>query len=213
MKQVRNIDKEKIIEVSLLILENDGFEKLSMRNIAAKLGIKASSLYNHFSNKTFLVKELQKHFHNPDNRIYNVNFELTSWRDFLKNFIDSTYREFMERPYTLEIFSKYSGENEFGAIFFEKYLLKMAGFGFSINDAAYISNLIGIYIVGHCTFALGVKKQHVEAPASLDFKSQISDYALTNQFANSGWFDLEKSYDFAVKHILDGIASLKKISK
>lgn len=209
MKQIRNIDIQKIIQVSISILENEGFDKLSMRNIASKLGIKAASLYNHFPHKTWLVKELQKYFHNPDNRIYNINYELTSWREFLKSFIDSIYNEFMARPYTLELFSQYSSENDFGAMIFEKYLLKMEGFGFSINDAAYISNLIGIYIVGHCTFAFGVKKQKLEAPDSLNIKLHMSDYPLTNQFANSGWFDLDKSYDFAVKNILDGIVSLQ----
>jgi AcrR family transcriptional regulator len=209
MKQTRNINKQKIIQVALSILQTEGFEKLSMRNIAIKLGIKASSLYNHFANKTIIVKELQRHYSNPVNRIYNVNFEIITWQEFIKDYMNSIYKEFMARPYILEIFSKYSGENEFGAMVFEKYLTKMAEFGFSVEDAAYISNLIGIYIVGHCTFALGVLKQKLDAPETLKVSLLSSEYKLSAEFVNIGWFDLDKSYDFAVTSILEGIAKLR----
>ncbi len=204
----RDLDQEKIINMAISILENEGFENLSMRKLASKLGVKAASLYNHLPNKIWLVKELQKHFANPKNRLYNSNLDATSWQELVSSMINATYKEFMARPYTLELFSKYSGENDQGVVLFEKYLVKMVSFGFSISDAAYISNLIGIYTVGHCTFALGVKKQKEEAPESIAIKAN-SQTPLTNEFAGQGWFDLEKSYTFAVTHILDGISSLR----
>lgn len=209
MKQIRNLDKHRIIQVSISILENEGFEKLSMRNIANKLGMKAASLYNHFPNKIAIVKELQAYYSNPSNRLYNVNFELNSWQEFVKSYIYSLYKEFMDRPYILELFSKYSGENEFGAMIFEKYLDKMVKFGFSVADSAYISNLIGIYIVGHCTFALGVLKQKIDAPESMEIKQFSIKYKLTKEFAELGWFDLDRSYSFAVDCVLNSIAKLR----
>lgn len=45
------ISKETIVESSIKILNRDGIENLTMRTIAKELGIKASSLYWHFSGK------------------------------------------------------------------------------------------------------------------------------------------------------------------
>jgi len=43
--------KEKIISESLDLFSRKGFESISVRDIASAVGIKASSLYNHFKNK------------------------------------------------------------------------------------------------------------------------------------------------------------------
>jgi AcrR family transcriptional regulator len=43
--------KEKIIEVSLDLFSVNGYESVSVRDISKEVGIKESSLYNHFKNK------------------------------------------------------------------------------------------------------------------------------------------------------------------
>ncbi|MCE3268307.1 MAG: hypothetical protein K0R49_559 [Burkholderiales bacterium] len=211
VKKTRNLDSEKIINMAVSILEQDGFKGLSMRNLASKLGIKAASLYNHFPNKVALIKKLQVYFFDPRNRLYNISFDANTWQEFLSNKSEAIYKEFMARPYTLELFSKYSGENQQTIVQVEKYLEKMIGFGFSLNDAAYIDNMLGIYIVGHCTFALGVQEQKNEAPDSIRFKPNPGFHTpLICEFAENGWFDLEKCFKFAIKHILEGISSLQQ---
>ncbi len=210
VKQIRNLDSEKIINMAISILEQEGFKGLSMRNLASKLGIKAASLYNHFPNKVSLVKKLQVYYFDPKNRLYNVSFEAKTWQEFLTHKSETFYREFMERPYTLELFSKYGGENQETMILFEKYMEKMVGFGFSINDAGYIDNMINIYIVGHCTFALGVEEQKKEAPDTIKFKPNPQLHIpLTCKFIEMGWFDLEKCFKFAIQNMLEGISSLQ----
>ena len=47
----KNISKELICKESLILIQEGGLVKLSMRNLAAKLGIKAPSLYVHIKNK------------------------------------------------------------------------------------------------------------------------------------------------------------------
>ncbi|HLX54787.1 MAG TPA: TetR/AcrR family transcriptional regulator C-terminal domain-containing protein [Aquella sp.] len=211
IKQIRNLDSEKIINMAVSILEQEGFKGLSMRNLASRLGIKAASLYNHFPNKVALIKQLQVYFVNPKNRLYNISFDAKTWQEFLTHKSEVVYREFMERPYTLELFSKYSGENQQTVMLFEKYMETMVGFGFSINDAAYIDNMLGIYIVGHCTFALGVEEQKKEAPDSVKFKPNPKFHTpLISKFVEMGWFDLDKCFKFAINHIIEGISSLQK---
>jgi AcrR family transcriptional regulator len=52
-------DRQKeILEVSFQIISDEGFTELSMKNIANKIGIKESSLYNHFENKKAILKSI-----------------------------------------------------------------------------------------------------------------------------------------------------------
>lgn len=48
--------REKIISESLNLFSRKGFDAISVRDIAKAVGIKASSLYNHFKiSKIFLI--------------------------------------------------------------------------------------------------------------------------------------------------------------
>ena len=50
-KSVMESTKETIINETLTLFSEKGFEGVSMRDIAAAVGIKAASIYNHFKNK------------------------------------------------------------------------------------------------------------------------------------------------------------------
>lgn len=56
--QDREISRKKIIDVALKQIRRDGFAKLSMRRMAAELGVTATALYNHFPNKVALLDEV-----------------------------------------------------------------------------------------------------------------------------------------------------------
>lgn len=50
--------KEKILSVALTLFSTKGYKAVSVRHIASDVGIKASSLYNHFENKQEILDEL-----------------------------------------------------------------------------------------------------------------------------------------------------------
>ncbi|AGK99384.1 TetR/AcrR family transcriptional regulator [Clostridium pasteurianum] len=56
--------KDKIICVSIDEFANKGYDKASMRKIADKVGIKASSIYNHFKSKDEILEEIFKYYRN-----------------------------------------------------------------------------------------------------------------------------------------------------
>lgn len=56
--QKRNLNKEKIIEVSFELADEISIEQVTFQKIAQKLGIKYPSLYNHFANMDTLRKEM-----------------------------------------------------------------------------------------------------------------------------------------------------------
>jgi TetR/AcrR family tetracycline transcriptional repressor len=77
--------QEQIITAALELLETEGLNNLSLRDIAKKLNLKASALYWHFDNKEVLIDSmaeviLQKGLKNIQPR---QNHE--SWQDWLSN--------------------------------------------------------------------------------------------------------------------------------
>ncbi len=62
--------KEKILSVALTLFSTKGYKAVSVRHIASDVGIKASSLYNHFENKQEILDELIKKKHQIHLRIF-----------------------------------------------------------------------------------------------------------------------------------------------
>jgi len=51
------IDKNRIEEAALIMVEEKGYKTVRMEDLAAYLGISKKTLYNHFSSKEVLIKE------------------------------------------------------------------------------------------------------------------------------------------------------------
>lgn len=54
--------KDKIFDVSIELFSKKGFNEVSIRDIAAEVGIKQSSLYNHFTSKDEILKDIYELF-------------------------------------------------------------------------------------------------------------------------------------------------------
>jgi len=52
------LEREKVVKSALELLNEVGFEGLTLRRLASKLGVKASALYWHFENKQDLIDQL-----------------------------------------------------------------------------------------------------------------------------------------------------------
>lgn len=60
---MRNVsNKEKIIQVAGTLFAAKGYENVSMREIASEVGIKASSIYNHYAGKEALLDAIFNYF-------------------------------------------------------------------------------------------------------------------------------------------------------
>lgn len=63
--------REKIISESLNLFSRKGFDAISVRDIAKAVGIKASSLYNHFKNKQDIFDTIIQKYSDLVNKFLN----------------------------------------------------------------------------------------------------------------------------------------------
>lgn len=75
--------KQEIVAEALALVDEQGIEALSMRTLAARLGVGASALYWHFAGKAELVSAMASHFYR---RAFADAVGEASWRGWLLAF-------------------------------------------------------------------------------------------------------------------------------
>ena len=66
--------KEKIMDAAIVLFSEKGYDNVSMRDIAGEVGIKASSIYNHFPSKQDILKSIYD-FYVQEHRLAAPNRE------------------------------------------------------------------------------------------------------------------------------------------
>lgn len=94
------LSREKIIDAAFQLLEETpDIKKLSMRNIAKKIGVQAPALYWYFQNKQALLQsmadDIQQHFETPE--------PSSDWKHTLFSYMENYYELYRQFPCSLEI--------------------------------------------------------------------------------------------------------------
>ena len=100
-----NNRKEEIVMVTLKLAAENGLGTVSMQQIADKVGITKASLYNHFSSRDEIVKEMYEVIRKASKEKadagkidYDIISDKLSLRDFLKETVGS-YRKMVSDPH------------------------------------------------------------------------------------------------------------------
>ena len=75
--------QQEIIDAALELLDEKGYNELSLRDIAQKLGVKAPAIYWHFKNKAVLVDYMAEHILNKKMGNFVPRKSEESWQDWL----------------------------------------------------------------------------------------------------------------------------------
>jgi AcrR family transcriptional regulator len=96
-------NKEKILRAAIELFAQKGYSGVSMREIAAKVDIKAASIYNHYSGKEALLDAIVDHFREKLHSEVYPHFETEHSLDiraFIQNVVTANVRFFTNPVYT-----------------------------------------------------------------------------------------------------------------
>src|SRR3546814_15724390 len=90
------ISLDRTVKATLDVIERNGLENLTLRNLATKLGVSAPSLYHHFANKTEVLRDAAKALVRdvPAPRVTS----LTGWKGWVKVMALNVYKHDIQRP-------------------------------------------------------------------------------------------------------------------
>ncbi|BAJ28125.1 MULTISPECIES: TetR/AcrR family transcriptional regulator [Kitasatospora] len=210
----RTVTRERIADAALLVLEREGLTGLSMRKVAAEIGVQAASLYWHVRNKEELLDLL--------NDAIIADAELPprtgDWRH--------QYLEYGRRYRALLLAKRDAAKVVAGRLapgphilaVLEDQLDRLRGAGFTDADAAMASYLLSAYVQGFvlqeqsplsATEAAGAGRGQAAREAGDTFRALAPDtypnlVALADDLTDP---DMNTRFEFGLQRLADGLAT------
>lgn len=211
------MDKKRIVEAALTLLNNEGIDQLSMRRLADTLGIRAASLYWHVKDKAELIQLLADKICEmislPDPSLswqQQILLITRDYRNVLLSIRDSVNILLDSTPATPKRFE-----------LIEAVYRVLASGGLSPEEVAFAASLINNYVLSFVADEMRfVKAAQVEGKSVEEMASYVRQMFLSSPDKYPTMFhladyatnpDMDKQFQFGLQVLLDGLtARLKK---
>ncbi|MBL8033337.1 MAG: TetR/AcrR family transcriptional regulator [Leptospiraceae bacterium] len=209
------LSRERILKTALALVDKQGIEALSMRNLAAELSVEAMSLYKHVANKDAVLDGLVE--------IILREMEIppigTPWREAMRRRAWSVRRTIQRHPWASVLIESRTAPSEARLRYADTVLsiLNKAGFSPEVQYRAF--GMLDSYVYG---FELQEVNWPTKESDRLKAVTGVKEFLKDGRFPNlmtvvqdAAWLRLEpgaKPYDaefeFGLELILDGLERL-----
>ena len=167
--------KEKILSESLKLFSQNGYEAVSMRDIAGRLGITQGALYRHYAGKRDIFESILRRMEEYDRQYAeHCHLPTVGYADSPKSYRSIAHAELVR--FTLEMFRHWT-ENEFASAF--RRMLTLEQYRTPEMGALY-QQYFGRGVLNYLT-DLFRENGHAE-PESAALKFYAPFYLLLNQY-------------------------------
>lgn len=209
------LSRERVLKAALALVDKDGIESLSMRNLAAKLSVEAMSLYKHVANKDAVLDGLVELIL----REMEIPPVGTPWREAMRRRAWSVRHTILRHPWASVLIESRLAPGEARLSYADTVLsiLKNAGFATEVQYRAF--QMLDSYVYGYVLQEVNwPTKESDRKMMVVRLKEFLHDGRYPNLMAvieQASWLKLapgEKPYDadfeFGLQLILDGLERL-----
>jgi AcrR family transcriptional regulator len=206
---------ERILDAAIDLADEQGIEALSMRRLAAALGVEAMSIYHHIPNKGALVDAMA-------DRVFgqvDLPGDEANWQEAVRRCAVSAHRELMAHPWASSlVMSPSSPAPQPARTRYMNWLLGLlvdAGFSAELAYRGY--HAIDAHILGFTAWHLGHSSGLKTVLAGRDLRQLVDEFIATAgvdhpHLADHARLHLDKApgdgnrdFDFGLGLILDGL--------
>jgi AcrR family transcriptional regulator len=160
------LTREKLFERALAIVDEEGLEALTMRRLAADVGVKAPSLYNHVSGKSELIEGalacMRAEMRLPDPAPED-------WRELMEVVFLAYRRVLAAHPNMMPLAGRrLEGDGDSGLAFLTEQ-------GFSRDVAVELWQSLAAVVLGFSMFGSGATATGTEG-LSPEFRTRVTDW-------------------------------------
>jgi AcrR family transcriptional regulator len=160
------LTQDKLFERALAIIDLEGLEALTMRRLAADVGVKAPSLYNHVSGKDELIDGVLAHMR-AEMRLPDPAPE--DWRKLIVAIFLAYRRVLADHPHMMPLAGRrLDGEGDSGLAF-------LAEQGFTRDEAVELWQSLAAVVVGFSMFSSGNAATGTEG-LTREFRMRVTDW-------------------------------------
>lgn len=212
-KKRETLTREKVIQAAVKLADAGGFNSLSMRKVAAELGVEAMSLYNHVASKSDLI----------DGLVEEVFAEVeiaepgsTDWKIAMRDRANSLRAALRRHPWAVGLMEGRMNPGPHTLRNHDAMMGCLREAGFDFRDAVHAYSIMDAYIYG---FALQERGLPFDAPeetadvmkAQQQNAPDMEDYPYLVEVAaelEKAGYDFDVEFGFGLELILDGVVRL-----
>ena len=222
-ERVRRLDRERILVTALALIDAEGLAQLSMRRLAAELGVEAMSLYNHVPNKAALLEgvaelilseiELPGPERSPAGHSGAGGAggpEVSDWRQRLRGGARSLRRAALAHPDAVMLLLAQPLQSPQALQPIELALQTLRSAGFDDQATVYAFHTLIGFVFGQVLQELHGPFAHPDGDAPPSFTSSLAPEQFPAVCALgelAAGRDLEAEFEFGLTAVLDGLAA------
>lgn len=205
------LNRERVLATAVAIADERGVGAVTMREIAAHLGVEAMSLYNHVSNKDDILDGMVDFVVGE----FDLPADAAGWRDAMRRRAVSAHEVFGRHPWAPALLDARQSSGPARLRYFDWVLGTLMRAGFSLEGAARAFSLLDSYVYG-----FGIQQSNFAGPgdvppeqaaaAILEF-IPVEDYPYLHRMAMHAMregYDAQADFGFGLEVILDGLGRI-----
>lgn len=202
------LNRGRVLAAAVQIADEQGLSAVTMREVAARLGVKAMSLYNHVANKDDILDGMVDLVIEQ----FDLPLELGDWREAMRRRAVSAHEIFGRHRWLPTLLDSRESSGPARLRYYDWVLGQLMRAGFSVDGAARAFSLLDSYVYGFGIQQMnfspeeGTSAQEM-AEAVLTFMP-AEQYPYLNRMATHAMetgYDAEADFAFGLELILDGL--------
>ena len=203
---------DEIVEQAITILDAEGLSRLSMRQLGARLGVEAMSLYNYFPGKERLLDAIVGHLLS---RI-EVPDQSLLWKERVLAGFGGFRAVLVEHPNAIPLFVGPPRWTDRGLELAEEFLAVLHKGGLDANDSVRAHRILFSFTIGHAVVEVGLANEVAkpgpdpfgaeEALGGVD-RDRFPELArMLDELTSEG---VEDTFQLGLEMIIDGFGSVR----
>jgi AcrR family transcriptional regulator len=139
------LTRDRIVDLALEIIDEDGLDALNMRRLAADAGVKPMSLYHHFPNKSAILGAVSEKIAAA---ALGASPPHPRWQGRVRQLFMGLHALTEAHPRALPLISAAVIRTPSGRRWMEELMSTLLGAGFSEDRAATVYHVLGSYTLG-----------------------------------------------------------------
>lgn len=203
------LSRERILAAAVRIADEHGIGAVTMRRVAARLGAKPMSLYNHVAGKGDILDGM------VDRVIEQVDLadDGTDWREAMRRRAVSARQVFLRHPWAPSLLDSRTSSGPSRLRYLDRVLGTLVRAGFALDHAARAFSLLDSYVYGfgiqQVNFSEGSTLPPEQRAEALLAAIPVETFPYLHRMATQATaasYDPDADFAFGLDVILDGLA-------
>jgi AcrR family transcriptional regulator len=215
-RAAQGLTRDEVIRAALEVADAEGFEAVSMRNVAQRLGVGTMTLYSYVTSKEDVLDLM---FDEVMRELFVPEPQPADWREALSQIARRTRDVWLGHPWMATSMGERSGFGPNSMRHVEQSLAAIRGLGVEGVEAFMILAAVDDYTLGHALRQVGMqqslRREGINAQEWRDamepyFRDMIEtgDFPHLAALADEDWDMLnEERFEAGLAWVLDGIAA------